>query len=186
MRKYLFLLFFSISGCFPAVEGGTAKVVSIADGDTFTVLTSNKEQVRIRLHGIDCPERGQDFGTAARQKLSSFIFGQYVQFEEKDTDRYGRTIAVVYNQKGISVNEQMLQEGLAWHYKEYDNNPGWDQLERNARRKKIGIWSQPHPTPPWLFRKAQREKNKKTAARAAVGKYDQVGVRLLFSLRLSE
>lgn len=133
------------------------KVVKIADGDTFTMLTTSNQQVKVRLYGIDCPERAQDFGTVARQKLSDLIFGQMVRIDKRDVDRYGRTIAVVYNNKGINVNEQLLREGLAWHYKEYDQNPAWDDLMYEAQRKKAGLWAQPNPTPPWNWRKKKRE-----------------------------
>jgi micrococcal nuclease len=137
----------------PKLDG---KVVSIADGDTFTLLTPENKQVKIRLHGIDCPERSQDYGTVARQKLSDLIFGQPVRIEEKDTDRYGRTIAIVYNVKGVNINEQLLKEGLAWHYTAYDKNPAWTALEQQARRQKAGLWAQPAPIAPWEFRKIKR------------------------------
>lgn len=136
----------------------SGKVVSIADGDTFTYLTPENQQVKVRLYGIDCPEKKQDYGTVARQKLSELVFGQQVKIEPKDKDRYGRTVAVVYNAKSININEQMLMEGLAWHYTQYDKNPAWGILEKNARMQKKGLWAQPNPTPPWLWRKAVREK----------------------------
>lgn len=156
MKKMSFLILLFVAGCLQQ-EASSGKVVSIADGDTFTLLTSGNNQIRIRLHGIDCPEKGQDFGTAARQQLSSLIFGKQVRIEKKDTDRYGRTIAIVYTNGGQSVNEQMLQAGLAWHYRQYDKNPDWERLEKEARRNRRGLWSQRDPTPPWLFRKEQRE-----------------------------
>jgi micrococcal nuclease len=136
---------------------GRGTVVKIADGDTFTMLTSGNQQVKVRLYGIDCPERAQDFGTVARRKLSELIFGQMVRTEKKDVDRYGRTIAIVYNSKGINVNEELLREGLAWHYKEYDQNTAWDALMLEAKRKKQGLWAHPNPTPPWQWRKKKRQ-----------------------------
>lgn len=138
----------------------TGNVVKISDGDTFTMLTTLNRQVKVRLYGIDCPERAQDFGTVARQKLSELIFGQPVRIEQRDVDRYGRTVAIVYNSKGININEQLLREGLAWHYKEYDKNPDWDDLQVTAQRNKRGLWVQPNPTPPWLWRKRKRETEK--------------------------
>ena len=156
MKKISFLILLFLAGCIQH-DASSGKVVSIADGDTFTLLADGNQQIRIRLHGIDCPEKGQAFGTAARQKLSSLIFGKQVRIEEKDKDRYGRTIAIVYASGNVSVNEVMLQAGMAWHYKEYDKNPEWAELEENARQKRTGLWSQPGPTPPWLFRKNRRE-----------------------------
>ena len=139
------------------------KVVKIADGDTFTLLDANNQQVRIRLHGIDSPERAQDFGQVARQKLSDLIFNQPVRLEVMDTDRYGRTIAIVYTQNGLCVNEELLKSGLAWHYTEYDDNEGWAQMEKEARKQKVGLWSQPRPVAPWDWRKEQRAPTKKAA-----------------------
>jgi endonuclease YncB( thermonuclease family) len=121
------------------------------------LLTPSNQQVKVRLHGIDCPEKAQPFGNAARQKLSELVFGQVVRIDTKDTDRYGRTIAIVYNNNGTNVNEELLRSGLAWHYKEYDQSKAWDDLEYEAQRQKAGLWSQPNPTPPWLWRKQKRE-----------------------------
>ena len=129
------------------------KVVSIYDGDTFTLLTADKQQHKIRLHGIDCPERSQDFGAVARQKLSEIIFGQEVRVVQTDVDRYQRIVGIVYNEAGLCANEELLRSGLAWHYKEYDDNKEWADLEEKARAERRGLWSQPNPTPPSQFRK---------------------------------
>lgn len=130
------------------------KVTAIADGDTFTMLVSN-EQTRVRLHGIDCPERGQDFSKAARQFLAEMIFEKEVTVKEMDTDRYGRTIGIVIID-GKNINEELLKAGLAWHYKRYDLNSIWAKFEEQARYEKKGIWSQPNPIPPWDWRKGVR------------------------------
>jgi micrococcal nuclease len=139
-------------------EGLRGKVVKIADGDTFTLLTANKQQVKVRLHGIDCPERAQDFGQVARQKLSDLIFGQQVRVVEKDVDRYKRTVAIVYTADNHCVNEELLRAGLAWHYAEYDDNPEWAALEEEARNKRVGIWSHPRPVRPSEYRSNKRSK----------------------------
>jgi micrococcal nuclease len=129
----------------------TGKVVSIADGDTFTLLTNNK-QIKIRLHGIDCPEKSQDFGIVAKQFLSNSIFEKMVSVKEMDMDRYGRTIGMV-TIDNKNVNEELLKAGLAWHYKHYDQNPKWTKLENEARKEKKGLWVHPNPIPPWDYRK---------------------------------
>ncbi len=149
----LFLFVFSCTNEPPAaVAANEGRVVAIADGDTFTLLTDDKRQVKVRLHGIDCPEKKQDFGQVARQRLSELVFDKRVRLNIKDTDRYGRTVAVVY-QNNACINEELLKEGLAWHYTRYDRNPEWERLEKEARRHKAGLWRQPHPTPPWEWRK---------------------------------
>ena len=147
----------------PDSKKAQGKVVSIADGDTFTFLNADKEQIKVRLFGIDCPERAQDFGQVARQKLSDLVFNQPVRIDEMDTDRYGRIVAIVYTQSGLCVNAELLKTGLAWHYKQYDDNEDWAQLEREARKKKVGLWAQPRPTPPWNWRKEKRTPTKKAA-----------------------
>jgi micrococcal nuclease len=141
-------------GTTASATGG--KVVKVADGDTFTYLNYDKQQEKIRLHGIDAPEKAQDFGTVARKRLDELVFGKSVRIERKDTDRYGRTIALVYTEEGICVNEQLLKDGLVWHYKRYDDNPAWAALEEEAKSSKVGLWAHSDPTPPWDFRKTKR------------------------------
>ena len=127
-----------------------ARVVGISDGDTITVLTAEKKQVRIRLHGIDAPETGQDYGSRAKQAASELAFGKDVTIQVKDTDRYGRTVAVVVLPDGRSLNREMVEQGYAWWYSKYapgDRELG--RLENDARAAKRGLWSQLNPTPPW-------------------------------------
>lgn len=155
----LLLIFFFASCDQPNGNRATGKVVRIADGDTFTWLNENNEQVKVRLHGIDAPERAQDFGQVARQKLSDLVFGQPVRIEVMDTDRYGRTVAIVYTQDGICVNEELLREGLAWHYKQYDDNKEWEAIQQKAKKEKKGLWQQRKPIAPWDWRKGARTEN---------------------------
>jgi micrococcal nuclease len=129
----------------------TGKVVSIADGDTFTMVV-NKQQIKIRLHGIDCPEKGQDFSQAAKEFLSDYVFDKVVSVRTKSKDRYRRVIGIV-TVDGKNVNEKLLEAGLAWHYKKYDKNPAWAQLEEIARKNKRGLWAHPSAVPPWEWRK---------------------------------
>src|SRR5436190_17785077 len=127
-------------------------VVAIADGDTFTLLTDEKKQVKIRLYGIDCPEKKQPFGTVAKQKLSELIFNKNVLAKKISTDRYKRTVAIVYDENKVCINEIMLRSGLAWHYTKYDNNIYWQQLQDSARKNKSGLWVDINAIPPWQWR----------------------------------
>jgi micrococcal nuclease len=129
----------------------SGKVVSVADGDTFTMLVNNG-QIRIRLHGIDCPEKGQDFSNVAKEFLSEYVFDKVVTVRIMDTDRYGRTIGMV-TINGVNVNEKLLEAGLAWHYKTYDKNPEWARMEQEARTKRKGLWVQSNAIPPWEYRR---------------------------------
>jgi micrococcal nuclease len=132
----------------------TGKVVGVADGDTITVLTGHT-QIKIRLHGIDTPEKGQAFGNRAKQFISDLVFGKMVTVRPTDTDRYGRTIAWVFVD-GLNVNEEIVRAGFAWHYKRYSKDTNLAQAESAARANKRGLWSDPNAIPPWEFRQLQR------------------------------
>ena len=147
----LFLLASTI--CFGQLRG---KVVSIADGDTFTLLTDDLKQVKIRLHGVDCPEKKAPFGAQAKEFTGKSIFGKIVTARKTSTDRYRRTVAIVYLPDGRALNEELLKAGLAWHYKKHDRNPRWAKMEVAARKDRRGLWTLPNPVPPWNFRNAQR------------------------------
>lgn len=147
----LLLIFpiFLIAQSNPRVFQG--KVVSVADGDTFTVLW-NQNQIRVRLEGIDCPEKGQPFGNNARQAVSGLVFGKIVKVEEQSKDRYKRSIARVYTPDGRLVNAEMLRMGMAWHYKKYSSDANYARLEQQARRAGVGLWSDANPIEPWVWR----------------------------------
>lgn len=159
-----FFLFLSGCGSHRSPEAEailTGRVVKITDGDTFTLLTDENRQEKIRLHGIDCPEKKQPFGHAARKQLSQLIFGKEVKVQWKSRDRYGRILGWVWAGT-LPVNEEMLRTGMAWHYLEYDNNPQWAELEQAARRTRTGLWADPAAVAPWDWRhdKSLRQKAK--------------------------
>jgi endonuclease YncB( thermonuclease family) len=134
----------------------TGKVVGVSDGDTITVLRPEKSQVKIRLHGIDCPERGQAFGKKAKQFTSNMVFGKTVTVKPTDKDRYGRIVAWIY-MDGKSLNEALVMAGLAWHYKKYSSDQNLSDAESKARNKRVGLWSDPHSIPPWEYRRLKRQ-----------------------------
>jgi endonuclease YncB( thermonuclease family) len=118
MRRFLPILLLVLA--FPACAAEyPARVVGISDGDTITVLTAEKRQVKVRLWGIDAPETGQDFGSRAKQAASSLAFGKQVTIRPRDTDRYGRTVAEVILPDGRSMNREMVRQGLAWWFQRY-------------------------------------------------------------------
>lgn len=130
----------------------TGKVISIKDGDTIEMLVRNKP-VKIRLHGIDCPEKGQPFGIKAKQFTSDLCFGKIVKAEQTGKDRYGRIIANVFLPTQDLLNLQLLKAGLAWHYRKYDHNNVFSLAEKEARTKRRGVWSMKNPIAPWNWRK---------------------------------
>ncbi len=130
----------------------TGRVVGVADGDTITVLTKGKP-IRIRLHGIDCPEKRQAFGNRAKQFTSRLTYGKAVTVKDLGQDRYGRTIADVILPDGRSLNRELVKAGFAWWYWRYaPDDETLAQLEREARGAKRGLWADPHAVPPWEWR----------------------------------
>jgi len=137
------------------------EVVGIADGDTLTLLDSSKTQYKIRLAGIDAPEKTQPFGNQSRQALARLAFRQHVVVEWTKYDRYRRIIGKV-RLDGHDLNLAQVTGGMAWHYKEYEREQ--TRLERSqyaaaeskAREAREGLWRDPAPVPPWDFRHYKR------------------------------
>ncbi len=123
----------------------------VSDGDTITVLQNGKGE-RIRLHGIDCPEKRQAFGTRAKQFTSTLVFGNTVTVQVVDRDRYGRTVGVVLLPDGRSLNHELVRAGLAWMYRRYTNDQSLSDLEEEARVARRGLWADAEPVPPWEWR----------------------------------
>lgn len=132
------------------------RVVKVADGDTITVLDASKTQHKIRLQGIDAPEKGQAFGKVSRQYLAGMVAGREVRVAWQKRDRYQRILGTVFVD-GKDANLEMLKAGLAWHYKKYDSTPAYAQAEAAARAAKRGLWQDKSPIEPESFRKEKRE-----------------------------
>jgi len=129
----------------------SGRVVGISDGDTIKVMHNGRAE-RIRLNGIDCPERGQPFGTRAKQFTSEMVFGKTVTLHVTDMDRYGRTVADVILPEGRVLNRELVAAGLAWWYRQYSQDKSLGQLEAEARAARRGLWADPEPIPPWAWR----------------------------------
>lgn len=132
------------------------KCVGVIDGDTIRVMHSGYEE-KIRLFGVDAPEKSQPYGNAAKKFTSEMVFGKIVKVDVKDYDRYGRTVAKVIALNGKTLNSEIVRAGLAWWYERYapyDNE--LQQLEQNAKNAKRGLWKEPNPTAPWDYREKQR------------------------------
>lgn len=155
-----FLLFVIPSTCF----SWPAKVVSVADGDTITVLHQGQRK-EIRLYGIDCPEKGQDQGEQAKALTSALVSGRTVEVEQMDIDRYGRIVGLV-KVDDQNLSELIIQNGYAWLYVKYCKEKfcsSWAKLEGMAKQQKKGIWASSVVVPPWEWRAAQRESKKEEA-----------------------
>lgn len=152
------LLALSFSGYAETITG---RVVGIADGDTVTVLDAQKVQHKIRLAGIDAPEKAQPFGNRSKVSLSDLAFDKMVTVESDKRDRYGREVGKVLVD-GRDVNLIQVERGMAWHYKAYEREQSpsdrklYDAAESDAKAARRGLWRDAEPTPPWEFRKAKR------------------------------
>jgi micrococcal nuclease len=133
------------------------KVVGVKDGDTMVLLMDGKEQV-VRLAHVDCPEKKQPFGTKAKQYASELCFGKWVTVVHSNKyDRNKRLIAEVIDKDGQNLNKQLIKKGLAWHFKKYSKDKEYAQLEVQARKSKVGLWSDANPTAPWDWRKPKKK-----------------------------
>lgn len=133
----------------------SGRVVSVLDGDTIEVLHNTRAE-RIRLNGIDCPEKGQAYGKKAKQAASALVFGKEVTLQTHGKDKYGRTIADVLLTDGTNVNHTLVKDGWCWWYPKYaPENVILAELQRRARRSGLGLWADPAPIPPWEWRKSK-------------------------------
>lgn len=137
-------------------------VVAILDGDTLAVLDANKAQHRVRLAGIDAPEKGQPFGHRSKEGLSDLAYNQQVSVEWHKVDRYGRIVGKVLV-NGRDVNLAHVASGLAWHYVAYAKEQApadrrlYAETEVRARERRLGLWQEPAPVAPWDYRRARRD-----------------------------
>ena len=135
----------------PSSSDLVGRVVKVSDGDTITVLDSSKNQHKIRLQGIDAPEKSQAYGDAAQRYLAGLVAGQEVRVAWNKRDKYNRILGTVYI-KRTEVNLAMLRAGYAWHYKKFDSTPAYAQAESEARAARRGLWAGLDPIPPEQFR----------------------------------
>lgn len=155
MIRIAFLLF----ACFLKPPEYYAKVIAVLDGDTIEVLNEGRG-VRIRLNGIDAPEKDQPYGMKSKMFVSDLIYGKTVKVVEKEKDRYGRMIADIYttpvndtSDYSAWVNQVIINAGFAWHYKRYSSDEKLTNAEITARKLKLGLWADANPTPPWDWRR---------------------------------
>lgn len=140
------------------------RVVGVSDGDTITVLDADKMQYKVRLSGIDAPEKSQPFGKASKKSLSDLIYDKKVTVDWHKNDQYGRTVGKVLI-NGIDANQWQIKNGMAWFYRKYqnelvlDDRLGYLHAEEAARVNKLGLWSDTEIMAPWDFRKQKRKIN---------------------------
>lgn len=163
MKKMIILMLFTITTFTSSLAYETkdtlktsvlaGKIVRVKDGDTVVLLDSLNKMITIRLAGVDAPEKKQPYGKNAKQFVSDQVFSKQVIVKVINKDRYGRTVGwLFYGTKDLS--EELLKNGLAWHYIDYDKSPILELLEKYAREDSIGLWSLPNPIRPSEYRKS--------------------------------
>lgn len=139
------------------------RVVSIGDGDTVTLLDASRQQHKIRIAGIDAPEKAQPFGQRAKANLATLAFDRMVSADFRKADRYGREICVI-QAEGVDVGLEQVRAGMAWWYRQYARvqTPGertaYERAEFEAKTQRRGLWADKNPVEPWEWRRgAQAE-----------------------------
>ncbi len=175
-HRYLLLILATLA-MQPAGADINGKVVAVTDGDTIKVLDGNKVQHKIRLTGIDAPEKAQPYGNASRKHLATMVAGKDVRIETTKNDRYGRVLGKVWVQprdcpscgKTLNANHAQILSGMAWWYQDYakdqsaEDQGRYESAVTEARKRKLGLWSEPNPIPPWAWRRGQRTSPKTEA-----------------------
>jgi endonuclease YncB( thermonuclease family) len=176
--RYRYLPFILLTLAMSAANADIyGRVVAVTDGDTIKVLDANKVQHKIRLTGIDAPEKAQPYGNASRKHLASMVAGKDVRVETTKKDRYGRVLGKVWVQpldcptcdRTLNANLAQILAGMAWWYQDYAKDQPPQDRERyksavaEARNRQLGLWSEPEPIPPWVWRRGQRTPSKSNA-----------------------
>ena len=135
--------------------------MKVADGDTVTVLDADNKKNKIRLTGIDAPEKRQAYGNESTESLMNLVFLKNVTVQSSGTDRYKRELGKVLL-NGLDVNLEQIKRGFAWHYKHYqrdqppEDRVSYSDAEIEARQRRTGLWRGDSPIPPWEYRRSKR------------------------------
>ena len=139
----------------------SGRVTAVADGDSLTITDSTRRSYRVRLQGIDAPERAQPFSNASKAALSKLVFGRDVVVVPQKTDQYGRIVGkLLVNDRDVALEQ--LRSGLVWFYTHFENEMApadrarYLAAQREARLARRGLWAGDRPTPPWQFRRKPR------------------------------
>lgn len=166
MKKIFSIIFFLMVSAICLAQDFSGKVIGVSDGDTIKVLDENKVEHKIRLYGIDAPEKKQPFGQRAKQHLSEMVFGKNVRVNVVNKDRYGREVGIIFclgnncRDREWSANIRMISDGYAWAYLQYikalEDRVLYGDTQWAAKNERRGLWIDQNPTPPWEYRKSKK------------------------------
>ena len=145
-----------------AADSLKGRVIGVSDGDTITVLDADNRQYKIPLAGIDAPESHQAFGQKSKANLSALVFNRQVVAQCTKTDKYRREICKVLVDD-IDANLEQVRAGMAWWYRHYakeqsrQDQEAYEAAEFNAKIRRLGLWADKNPTPPWDWRRGNRQ-----------------------------
>jgi endonuclease YncB( thermonuclease family) len=153
-----------------ALADVSGRVVAVTDGDTIKVLDGSNTEHKVRLTGIDAPEKGQPYGTASRNHLAAMVAGKEVKVESSKSDRYGRVLGKVWVQpadcptcgKTLNTNHAQILAGMAWWYRYYakeqspEDRGRYESAEDKAKARRWGLWADSNPVNPYDWRKGER------------------------------
>lgn len=152
---YFLVIILSCTSC-NQDEGNSGKVIAVLDGDTYDVLMKENKTVRVRMEGIDAPEKGMPFYRVSKNYLAELCFGKNISLVENGMDKHGRTLAFSYLDDGRELSHEMIKAGLAWHFKQYSSDSILAGLEVAARNSRAGLWADNNPMAPWENRRLHR------------------------------
>ncbi|MDF1483266.1 thermonuclease family protein [Extensimonas sp. H3M7-6] len=160
----------ALTACSASAETITGRVIGVADGDTVTVLDADRTQHKIRVAGIDAPEKKQPFGQRSKASMSNLVFGKDVVVMGSKRDRYGRLVGKVLVAdpsctartcpKTLDARLAQITTGMAWWYRQYARKQSaedagtYELAEQEARDRHVGLWRDVAPIPPWEWRRA--------------------------------
>ncbi|MCP4700856.1 MAG: nuclease [Gammaproteobacteria bacterium] len=154
MKRFFAIILLLLSGHAGAAREYEGRAQKIIDGDSVDVLTKDRQIITVRLSQIDAPEREQAFGKESGRSLSDLLIDKELRIIEENVDNYKRIVGRVYAGE-LDAGAEQIKRGMAWVYTQYTNDPKLNELEKQARAAKRGLWSEPNPVPPWKYRRAE-------------------------------
>lgn len=143
------------------VQKNKVRVVTVYDGDSLDVAGKNGKRIKLRLYGIDAPEKGQHFANTARAFLEDLTDNSLYTLDVYYKDKYGRYVAVLYDENGIAVQEDLIRNGFAWVYPRFCDDillcVGWQSVQDEAKSSRQGLWQEENPITPWDFKHHKKQ-----------------------------